>query len=143
MTKMLMTKAKRRLAVLWFASAGLLFLIMLVQTISDRYSGHAQEAWGWMFPTVLPNLSLIIGVLVMDNLGHGLAQKYTDAFLFQLAFGISAIYLLAVNLLILLQYFSPLSPLVLMSQSSLWLSPIQGLVTAAMGAFFVKVPRED
>ena len=37
--------------------------------------------------------------------------------------------------------FSPWKPLELMMQSSLYLGPFQGLVAAALGAFFVSKPR--
>jgi hypothetical protein len=50
--------------------------------------------------------------------------------------------MIAVFSIVLLQPFSVLSPFELMSQSSLWLGPFQGLVSAAMGAFFIKAPEE-
>jgi hypothetical protein len=39
---------------------------------------------------------------------------------------------------IFLQPFSTLDPVALLKQSSLWLGPLQGLVSAALAAFFIK-----
>jgi hypothetical protein len=135
-----MANCKRRLAALWFIGAGILFFILLGQAIMGRFGGRVGEAWSWLFPTILPTLSLMIGVLVMDALGHGVKTKEIDAFLFRLTFWLSTAYLLAVLLVIALQPFSSLSPFDLMGQSNLWLGPFQGLVAASLGAFFVKAP---
>lgn len=135
-----MAKCKQRLAVLWFCGAGVLFFLMLSQTILGRYGDKSSEAWSWLLPTIMPTLSLMIGVLVMDALGRGIKIMEVDVFLFKLTFGLSSAYLAAVLLIVLLQPLSTLSPFELMSQSNLWLGPFQGLVAAAMGAFFVKAP---
>jgi hypothetical protein len=43
-----------------------------------------------------------------------------------------------VTLTIILQPFAALDPLTLVKQSNLWLGPLQGLVSAALVAFFTK-----
>jgi hypothetical protein len=133
-----MTAARRRLSVVWFTGAGLLFLVMIVQTVFDHYGSDAEEAWGWLLPGILPTLSLIIGVLVMDALGKSVKAAAVDGFMFWTAFGLSVFYLLMVALPILLQPFTGLEPLTTLKQSNLWLGPMQGLVSAALAAFFVK-----
>lgn len=139
---MQMSKCKRKLAALWFTGAGLLFFVILLQTIFGRYGDRSADAWSWFLPTIMPTLSLVIGVLVMDVLNKGNQIKEIDAFLFKLTFSISSAYLVAVFLLFILQPFTTISPFELMSQSNLWLGPFQGLVAAAMGAFFVKSPED-
>jgi H+/Cl- antiporter ClcA len=136
-----MIACKRRLAALWFGGAGILFFILLFQSIFGRYGERASDAWSWLLPTIMPTLSLVIGVLVMDALGKGISVIEVDAFLFKLTFGISTAYLVAVLSLFLFQPFTNVSPFELMSQSNLWLGPFQGLVAGAMGAFFVKAPQ--
>jgi hypothetical protein len=133
-----MTAARRRLSVVWFTGAGLLFLVMIMQTFLGHYGSDAEEAWGWLLPGVLPTLSLIIGVLVMDALGKSVKASRVDGFMFWTAFGLSAFYLLMVALPILVQPFIGSEPLALLKQSNLWLGPMQGLVSAALAAFFVK-----
>ena len=133
-----MDKCKRRLGTLWFVGAGLVFFLLLFQSLLGHYGENVEEPWGWFLPTILPTLSLIIGVLVMDALGKGIKTMMVDRFMFRLALGLSAAYLVVVSLTILMQPFSALNPVDLMKQSNLWLGPIQGLVSAAIGAFFVQ-----
>ena len=140
--KVSMKQCKKRLAMVWLIGAGFLFFIVLVQTLLGRYGDNTSEVWGWTLPTIMPTLSLIIGVLVMDALGKGYEIDEIDAFLFRMTFGISIFYLFAVLLVIFIQPFSSLPPLVLMSQSNFWLAPFQGIVAATMGAFFVKAKVE-
>ena len=133
-----MAKSKKRIATLWFIGAGFLFFLVLMQTILGKYGDTVDEAWGWLLATFMPTLSLIIGVLVLDAFGKGVKTRTVDRFIFRLTFGLSTAYLLAVALTILLSPFSPSLPLELMQQSSLWLSPFQGLVCASIGIFFVR-----
>ena len=133
-----MSDCKRDLAMLWFSSSGIFFFIILCQSILGRYGDRSSEAWSWFLPTIMPPPSLIIGVLVIDAIGKGVNVDEINGFLFKLTFGISFCYLFAVLLVILLQPFSNLSPFAVMSLSSLWLGPFQGLVAAAMSAFFVQ-----
>lgn len=131
---------KHRLATLWFVGSGLLFFIMLLQTTLGRYGDRSFEAWSWFLPTILPTLSLVIGVLVMDSVSK-CKKKIVNSFLCKLTIGLSLSYLVAVLLLFLVQPFSGVSPFTLMGQSNLWLGPFQGLVAAAMGAFFSHSPK--
>jgi hypothetical protein len=101
----------------------------------------AEEAWAWLLPGILPTLSLIIGVLVMDALGMSVRAATVDGFMFWAAFGLSVFYLVIVALPILLQPFSAIEPLWMLRQSNLWLGPMQGLVGAAPAAFFIDAPR--
>ena len=136
-------QAKRVLASIWFGGAGLVFFIVLVQSLLGRYGEQVNEAWGWLLPTVVPTLSLIIGVLVFDALQREKRPKRTDRFLLKLTAGLSAAYIAAVLLVIVLQPFATLPPIQMMTQTNIWLGPFQGLVAAAMGAFFVKAEHGD
>src|ERR1700730_17350247 len=89
-----MKKCKTRLAALWFAAGGALFLILVLQTVLGKYGDQATEVWGWCLPTILPTLSLVLGVLVMDAQGKAIAGRDTNRFLFNLTFALSAAYLL-------------------------------------------------
>lgn len=137
-----MSQCKRRLATLWFSGAGSVFLVVYLQMIFGRYGDKVGEVWSWTLPTIVPTLSLAIGVLVMDALGKGASVNRIDRFLYRLTFGLSCGYLLAVMFLFLLQPLSPVPPLQLMQQSNFWLGPFQGLVAAGMGAFFSTTPDE-
>lgn len=137
-----MHQCKRRLATLWFVGAGAIFFVVYLQMIFGRYGDKVGDVWSWVLPTILPTLSLAIGVLVMDALGKGAKVARIDQFLYRLTFSLSCAYLIAVLLLFLLQPLSEVPALQLMQQSNFWLGPFQGLVAAGMGAFFSTTPDE-
>ena len=94
--------------------------------------------WDWFLPAIVPNLSLIIGVLVYTQRQQTAVDIHMDEFLYQIAFWLSFLYVL---LLLLPLVFFPATgkPLPeLQTISRLWLPAIQGLVTGVMGAFFVR-----
>jgi len=132
---------KKRLAILWFTASLILFVLLVLQSVFGKYGAKMEDAWGWFLPTVMPTLSLVIGVLVFDATAAGGTEKEVESFIFRLAFCFSAVYLALVALTVLIQPFTSLSPLELMKRSNLWLGPLQGLVAAVLGAFFVKGER--
>jgi hypothetical protein len=134
-----MTQCKRRLAALWFGGAGILFVILLIKTLGGRYGDRVDEAWEWWLPTIMPTLSLIVGVLVMDAAGKTVRGQTVAPFLYRLTLGLSVVYLLAVAAPMLARpVLREMSVYTLMGLSHLWLSPFQGLVCACLGAFFVR-----
>jgi hypothetical protein len=142
MTAMIsMRTCKKRLAVLWFVGGLLLFLLLVFQSIFGKYGTEVDAAWSWFLPTIMPTLSLMLGVLILDATTTGGTDKLIEQFMFYMAFGLSLVYLVLVGVIPLVQPFTGSSPLDLMNQSSIWLGPLQGLVAAALGAFFVKGER--
>jgi hypothetical protein len=135
-----MAQCKRVLALVWFIGAGVLFFMLLMQSVLGRYGDRTSDAWSWLLPSIMPTLSLIIGVLVAEGPLARPNAALADRFLYRLTLGISVVYLLAVLMVFLLQPFSTVGPFELMNQANLWLGPIQGLTAAALGAFFVKSP---
>lgn len=134
---------KKRLTIVWFIGAGIIFAIVLLQSIFGRYADDAADAWGWFLPTVMPALSLIIGVLVADSLRGTVRDRMIDPFMFRLTFSLSIAYFIIVLATILLQPFAPGPPLALLNMSNLWLAPLQGLVIGALGAFFVRAEQAE
>lgn len=136
-------KCKKRLAIIWFVGAGVLFAIILLQSIFGRYSTKTADAWGWFLPTVMPTLSLMIGVFVTDSLRGPRRERTIDPFVYRLALGLSITYFTVALSTIALQPFAAVTPLELLDMSNLWLGPLQGLVTGAIGVFFVKAEQAD
>ena len=139
--RILVADSQRRLVFIWFTGSGFLFALLLLQTIFGQYGSEAREAWVLMLPTFVPTLFLIIGALIADADATGSADPdetvTVDRFFFRLADFLSIAYLTTVILIILLSPFSKFSQPELIKLSNLWLAPFQGLVTAALGAFFV------
>jgi hypothetical protein len=129
---------RKRLAVLWALVGAVLFIVVVIQSMLGRYGDRVEDAWKWFLPTIMPTLSLIVGVLVIDFKSSEKIVKVTDGFLFWVAFCLSAIYLAIVALTFFIQPFTSVPLLELMNRSNLWLGPLQGLTSASLGAFFVK-----
>lgn len=136
--KVQMEKCKKKLSLLWFIGAGFLFLTLIAQTIGKFYGTKADEAWSWFLPTIMPTLSLIIGVFVIEATGKSEKKKSVDNFIYRLAFILSLVYLIIVALTIYISPFTSFTAFELMKTSNYWLGPLQGLVSAVIGIFFIK-----
>ena len=130
--------AQRRLTITWGIGALLLFSVMFLQTVFGHYGERVQDAWEWFLPTIMPTLSLIIGVWVTDIQSRRVKSKTTNKFLYHLSLTLSIVYLLMITLILFLQPIASIPPLELMKQFSLGLTAVQSLATASLGAFFVK-----
>lgn len=139
-----MDRCQRRLAAVWFAGSLIVFVALAAQTVLNRYGERAEDAWAWFLPTVVPTLSLILGVLISEQTKAARSRRLVvDEFLYRLALGLSLAYVALVALTLFLSPFSSSPILEVMRRSNLYLAPMQGLVAAALGVFFVKaVPAE-
>ncbi|MCP4395743.1 MAG: hypothetical protein GY801_00320 [bacterium] len=139
-------KARWRLAVTWFPCGGLIFLILIGQSIGGAYGDQVQRAWGWALPNFLPTLALMVSVFAADALRPFTeTATYVRKNFFYLAVGLSIFYILA----ILLSLVAPLfayqvsdapdlitARLELLEMSNIWLAPLQSLVVASLGVLF-------
>jgi hypothetical protein len=142
-SKVDMAWAKEKLAILWFSGGGLIFFYVIITVTINRFKDFSQEALSFMLPTVLPTLSLVVGVFIMDHLGRGVRTRKVSRFFFRFTFGLSLAYLFAVALIFLMLPLSDLTPQKQLSLANLWLGPFQGLVAGAVGAFFVVAPQDS
>ena len=137
---MTLIKSRWVFASVWLGGAGLVFSILVVPSLVGRYGTQSQDAWAWYLPTVMPTLSLIIGVLVSDFRAASATAKplpVSTKGLLWLGLGLSVFYLLLVAVTILVQPFlQDVSPIELMHRSNLWLGPLQGLTAGVLAAFF-------
>ena len=136
--KISMTKGKRRLAYLWFVGAGIIFAIILVQSIGGKYGERLEEAWGWALQTVVPTLSLMLSVFVIETQRKLQEEKWVKKFYYRLCFWFSFIYLFLVLLTIMIQPFVEMANIEWMKQSNIWLGAFQALVGISLGVFFFK-----
>lgn len=137
---MTLTRSKWLFASVWLGGAGLVFMILVVQSLVGRYGSQSEDAWAWFLPTVMPTLSLIIGVLVSDFRSAKPDRQplpVSARGLLWLGVGLSVFYLLLVAVTILAQPFlQDVSPIELMHRSNLWLGPLQGVTAGVLAAFF-------
>lgn len=131
-----MHTARKRLAIVWFSGAGVCFAVLLFISIFSE-EVDPTSLWDWFLPAIVPNLSLIIGVLV-----YAYRQTQTDSkidpFLYQLAYWLSVIYVLLLLLPLLCHPLTDKTLPELLNISRLWLAAVQGLTTGVMGAFYVR-----
>jgi hypothetical protein len=136
-----------RLAMVWFPTGGLIFLLLIGQSIGGVYGAELQTVWGWALPNFLPTLALMVSVFTAEALrpyreNSALVRRN----FYLLALSLSIFYLLAFLLSILVQPILQLlnakeeggveARIELLQISNIWLGPLQGLVIAALGALF-------
>ena len=125
---------------IWLTGTGIIFILVVVQSLLGRYEEKTQEAWGWLLPTMMPTLGLIITVLGYTALDPTLSQGVVRRTFFRVAMWLSILYLVLILLTIAIQPFVARdadAALGLMRTSQLWLGPFQGLVASALGVLFV------
>ena len=129
-----------KLVRVWLIGAGIILILLVIQSLLRAYGDLTQEAWGWFLPTMMPTLGMIIAALsytALDPLTLGSVVR--RAFV-QIAVWLSVIYLILVLLTIVIQPFATRTAaerVELMRTSNLWLGPVQGLVASALGILFV------
>src|SRR4051812_9001875 len=94
---------RSRLATVWLVGAGLIFVILVVQSLMGRYADRTQEAWGWLLPTIMPTLGMIVTVLGYTAIDPLFSTSVVRKSFFQIAFWLSTLYLILVLLTILIQ----------------------------------------
>lgn len=140
-----MAMCKRRLLILWLGIGGASLLLLLVRTLVGAYAPDENTIWGWFLPNIVPTLSLMIGVIVMDDVRRrnqkaDAEEAPASGFLFMLSYWMSAVYLSLMLALILYEAFAATGPTMaeLTSQTGYLMGPFQGLIAASLGAFFTK-----
>lgn len=143
-------RCKRRLAALWMVGGALIFLLLVVMTAGGKFSlspNGNQDAWGWFMSSTMPSLSVIVSALFSETGARASkARRNVDATLYSVAIGLSAFYLLAVLGSLAASSVPTLDVkqrgIVFIHLSSLWLAPLQALVSGALGFFFMKTKTD-
>jgi cytochrome bd-type quinol oxidase subunit 2 len=136
-------QSRSRLANLWFAGAGGVFVVLIIQSILGKYEGQLQEVWSWFVPTVVPTLALMLGVMGAAALKNEREKHTVKRSFFRLARTLSLFYLVVLMLIVLLEPFSATPGIKLYTLSNYWLTPIQGLVVAAIGVLFTSQEKHE
>jgi hypothetical protein len=132
------SKGQQRIAILWFFGGGLAMIILIAQSIAGTWGTWVSDAWSWLLPTILPTLTLIVTTVVVESTQQRTARTEVNWFAYYLCLGLSAFYLICVVTILIAVNFVQTKPLELMKMSSLWLAPLQGLLSGIIGVFFVK-----
>lgn len=131
------SQAKKKMAVVWLLFSAAIFTLFIILTIT-KFGEESQVAWNWLLPSILPTLSLIIGILVTDAKTNTPEEHKVNKFYYYLALGFSIFYLSLLFCLILFHGKFPIGIDEMFRRSNLFLAPIQGLVSAVIGIFYYK-----
>jgi hypothetical protein len=134
---------QRRLAAVWLLGAGVVFIILVVQTLNNHYGDQARDVWGWFIPTLMPILTLVVSATAAATAE---SKATVDRSVFQISLGLSVFYLSLVVATIAYQVFTTRKPsemIELMKTSNLWLGPVQGILGISLGVFFGKQERQQ
>jgi hypothetical protein len=129
--------AQKWLIAEWLVLGGVLFLILFIQWMSNKYGDKWQEAANWFGATVAPTLTLMLGGFITKLAGQSAENETIEGFPFFVALGSCFFYLAACIAVILASPFSETPPLALMKASEQWLHIIQGVSGLTLGWFFV------
>jgi len=131
-----LSAARNRLALVWLFTAGAIFLLLIVQTFLGHFEDKSQDVWSWVLPTLMPTLTLMVTVVGADALRAEATDMVVRKGFFRLALVMSVFYLLLVLATLLVEPLTSIRLLDLLKISNLWLGPLQGLVTSALGLLF-------
>src|SRR5271165_847450 len=140
-------RVRFRLTTVWLLGSLPILVIVVVQSLFGRaYGNHANDAWGWLLPTLMPTLGMIVGTHAYTARDPLASQAQVRRDFFAVALFLSIVYLFFVYLTILVQPFvtkSAENRIALMQTSNLYLGPLQGLVATALGVLFASKQREQ
>jgi hypothetical protein len=140
-------QARTRLALIWLGGSAPILLIVILQSLVGKYGDRTQDAWSWLLPTLMPQLSAIVAVLGYTAQDPKFSNTVVRRSFYRVAAYLSIAYLGLVLLTILIQPLTGAGPLDLMNRSNLWMGPLQGLVASALGVLFVsrqtKAPAKE
>lgn len=117
--------------------------LVILQSILGRFEGYMQEFWGWFTPTIFPTLALIVGVIGGTAVDDDNERRTVKRFFFRCAMVLSIVYFIALVATMLLEPIAGSHDMAYFNVANYWLSPIQGLVVATLGALFNSRKRED
>jgi len=135
-------RVRVRLAVLWLGVGTIIYLIVVAQSLLGKFGSDTQKAWGWLLPTTMPTLGMIVTVLGYTALNPKFSNTEVRRSFFWIAFYLSTVYLGLVLMPILIQPFTNTTPIELMHTSNLFLGPFQGLVASSLGVLFVSKQKK-
>lgn len=131
--------SRNLLAVVWIIGFIPPLLILAARTyFGTYYGGRETEAWGWFTPNIVPTIGLILATLAAAAAGKDAGDRAVSAFFFFVTLLLSVLYVVIFNLIFLLEPLADSPPLEIFKRSSLFLGIIQGLVTTALGVFFIR-----
>ena len=132
-----MARCKIILGGIWVVFFLGLFTLLLLQVDGNKYGGNAGTVWSWFLPMILPTVSLIIGVFLLDVQNSSIQEAKVNAVVFYLAAGGSIIYLIFLSWIFLGEPYANKNVFSAMKDYGMPISVLQGIVNSFVGVFFM------
>src|ERR1035437_2594491 len=92
-----------QLAKLWLLGSLTTGSILVLQSLLGKYGQNVQEVWGWVLPSVMPTLGMVLAVLGYTALDRTLLQSVVRRTFYDIAWWLSLVYLALLALTVLIQ----------------------------------------
>ena len=129
-----------RVLVVWMTGALLVLIIMLAQQVGGAFQGDSKIAWGWFTTTVVASPGLLFGAYLAPAKGK---PEMIERRVYLITVAISLVYLGLV--LFTFGWFAVQAErrlVDILTETALFLGPVQGLVTLALGRFIGLAGKE-
>lgn len=129
-------ESRKRIFRLWAISSVGLLLIVLVQSFLGKFNGEDVKIFSWLFPNVVPTLTLMLAIFKSDLSGSedgSIDPTYYSSVLYGTIF-----YFFVLYMIIFIQPLTGDSLIELTQKSGIYLGPIQGVIAALIGLLFFK-----
>ena len=134
-----MLTCKRALAAAWLILGGLAVLILIGQTVTDRYGEKIAEVWTWFSIYFLPAATVVIFASTVGEHGSPSNQALVSRGAFFGALILSVLYLILLLLPLLAQPFTDVeSPFDTLSKWAIVLALFQSIVIGALAAVYIR-----
>jgi hypothetical protein len=132
---------QRTLVLIWLVGSTPSLLLVLIRTLGPN-AGDIERVWGWLLPTIMPTLSLVVGTYAATAISESTELRTVDVTFFRVSVALSLAYLLIVTAAIAWYPFSATAAILTLERIGVILGPVQGLVSACLGVFFVSQKRD-
>jgi hypothetical protein len=127
-----------RLLVLWCVGAVIVFVVLLIQHLNNTVGSDASRAWGWFTAAVVPTPMLLLGSFMSD----APTTSQIDPRAFRIVLTLSILYICLLVVASTRFMFQSASKAVdLLSDSALFLGPVQAAASLAFGRLFGTTQR--
>ncbi|RYG52873.1 MAG: hypothetical protein EOO01_05805 [Chitinophagaceae bacterium] len=139
--------ARSKLLYIWMTGAGILFLVLMIQTLNGTFEktteegmeSFSQQVWGWFIPMIFPTITLMLGTLTLNFTKQEDARLKVNPRTFFICLGISVFYILLLLIHVLgWPAFRATDPLKVFNTANFYLAPIQSIVVLLIGIIFLK-----
>ena len=136
---MKMLTCKRTLAAIWFILGGLAVLILVGQTVTERYGERVGEVWTWFSVFYLPAATIVIFASTVGDHDAPSNQDLVSRGAFLGAAVLSVLYLVLMLLPLLAQPFAQAeSPIETLNRWAIILAIFQSIVVGALAAVYIR-----